>query len=249
MPVAKIGSIKTDPIRNLKNTSQYPDEWVRQVILWLCERLKTDRCSATVRNTQENYNGSGRAFLYSNRIVLTVNRRRYRKNWQYANHSWDNHGRERIVSNPLESFVFIAAHEIAHISPEGVRIYEECRKERNLPLKRDWRKRMEAKIQDIAQSLLEEYRKDASRSILRRYAEHLRSENAKVQRKVEKKAKASTVDARLERIEARTKAWVSKLRRAQTALEKLARRKRAILAAQKRMTARASGQTPQICGE
>lgn len=223
-------------IREWKNTSEFPDEWAKPVVEWLCSRLNVPSIWIKVRGSKVN-GGSGRAWVFNAKVSMTISRRKWRKEWQYSRHSWDNGGKSRPVASALEAFVFLAAHEVAHISPEGQRIYRTCMAESKERFKRDWVKRMEAKIQDMAQGLLEEYRDEKRIEFLRTYAKTVRKVAMKQRKVVEKKEKASTVDARIERIDRLVAGWERKARRAENAIRKLQRSRTAILAAQKRIAA------------
>lgn len=213
-----------------KNTSAYPDEWARPCVEWLCEYFNVRTLRVKIVKGYSGA-GSGRAFLGSNDIFMRVNRRNYRANWSYTGISWDT---SRLVHNSLEAFVFLAAHEIAHLSKEGREIYDNCLANRSMAGHNDWRKRMESRIQDMAQNALQEYRNAVRGRLLIAYDKSLRKARNKSMSAAVRQMRAKSPEARLSRLEERLAAWEAKKRRADAAIKKLRRRHSAIVSAQRR---------------
>ena len=100
----------TTPIlRSWRTSSAYPDAWARPCVAWICRRLDVRSAHVQITNTRPR-GGNGRAWLCANRVLLRLNRRHPRLEWQYSTMPWD---RSRPVSGTLEAFVFLAAHELA----------------------------------------------------------------------------------------------------------------------------------------
>lgn len=237
MPHLKNGSYRLptrSPVREWFNSSHYPDRWARLTVEWLCEFYGVQGVAVKIRNT-ETKQGCGRAYLNARRVTMRLSRRRYRENWNYFSIYWD---KPRPVSNALEAFVFLAAHEIAHISDEGQDIYNSCYRERTIRGKRDWRNRMEVRIQDMAQRALDKYRAGDRVFLLRAYADARRRERAVVRAREDRRAAARDPDERLRRLEKRIAAWESKRLRAENAIRKLRRSVVGIVAAQTRAALR-----------
>ena len=240
MPTLKNGKWKmpTDSsIRQWKNTSEFPDSWAKAAVEWLCEFYSVPAVSITIWDAKKR-RGSGRAFLTMNRVHLSISRRNYRRDWKYWNIYWDV---PRTADSACEAFLFLAAHEIAHISYEGKSVYRLCQQERSLPNKRDWRNRMECRIQDMAQSALDAYRAGAYRCLFAHHTSVIRREAAAKAAKTAKKQRAGTAEARVLALESRVEAWDAKKRRAENAMKKLRRSISGILTAQKRAALKAGG--------
>lgn len=242
MPTLKNGKWRMpqdSSIRTWKNTSEFPDTWAKATVEWLCEFYGVPAVYITIWDAKKR-RGSGRAFLTMNRVHLSISRRNYRRDWKYWNIYWDV---PRTARSACEAFVFLAAHEIAHISHEGKEVYRTCQQESNQPNKRDWRNRMECRIQDMAQRALDAYRAGAFKCLLAHHVAAIkRSKSAEVA-KEERKKKRSTAESRLLALESRVEAWDAKKRRAENAIKKLRRSISGILAAQKRAALKASPKT------
>ena len=222
--------MKTTPIiRSWRNSSEYQDAWARPCIAWLCRRLDVRSAHVQITNTRPR-GGNGRAWLCANRVLLRLNRRHPRLEWQYSTMSWD---RSRPVSGTLEAFVFLAAHELAHISPEGKHLYSTCEAQRHTPGRGHWRQRMEYATQSIATRLLGEYRDGGRDELLREY----RKATAKAKAKAKARPPQPTADQRLTRIAELALAWERRRTRAENAIKKLNRRRAGIIAAQTRKAA------------
>jgi len=233
MPTQKNGKWKMpkeSSIRVWKNTSEFPDSWARPTIEWLCELYRVPAVGVKIWNAKKR-RGSGCANLDSNEIHLSISRRKYRRDWKYWSIYWD---RQRTANSACEAFVFLAAHEVAHISYEGKRIWKTCQEERVIAGKNDWRKRMEMKIQDMAQNALNAYRAGVRKCLLAHHIALVRRTRAVDRAKVEKKRWGKTPEARVLSLKARIEAWDSKRRRAENAIKKLNRSISGIMAAQKR---------------
>lgn len=218
MPTLKNGKWKMPKdrsVREWKNTSHYPDAWAMAAVEWLCEFYKVNSVAVTITDAP-NRRGSGRAFLESRRVHLSISRANYREDWKYWNLHWD---KPRFVRSDTEAFIFLAAHEIAHISPEGRDVWNRCERAKHLPNMGAWRKRMEFAIQDMAQRALDAYRDEAWKCILRVYAGERRGARAKRKRADQSRS----VEARLARMRSRLDAWKSKRLRAERAIAKLRR--------------------------
>lgn len=237
MPYLKNGAYrlpKRSMVRSWSNSSHYPDAWARPTVEWLCEFYEVITLGIKIRNTI-SVRGCGRAWLDSRRVSIRLSRRNYRDNWSYIGIYWD---KPRPVYNALEAFVFLTAHEIAHVSTEGQAIFDSCRRESRLPGKRDWRKRMEVRIQDMAQRALDKYRESERVFLLREYAKSIRRERAGVRARKVKVEKSRSAEGRISRLEKRVEAWESKRRRAENAIRKLKRSLAGMLAAQRRAALR-----------
>ena len=121
MPTLKNGKWRMpqdSSIRTWKNTSEFPDTWAKATVEWLCEFYGVPAVYITIWDAKKR-RGSGRAFLTMNRVHLSISRRNYRRDWKYWNIYWDV---PRTARSACEAFVFLAAHEIAHIHNGDARI-------------------------------------------------------------------------------------------------------------------------------
>ena len=96
-----------------KNTSLYPNDWAKPTVNWICAVLGVTGAHYEIRNRCKH--GSGIAFFREKKIRCRLSRKNFKKEWRYNNQLWD---KSRIVKNGLEAFVFLLAHETAHISQE-----------------------------------------------------------------------------------------------------------------------------------
>ena len=221
----------------LTNSSKYPHAWTALVVKWLSERLGVPQARVTVRDTSRGGHGhcTGGQDPY---VLIQCARDEYRREWKYSRMR---HDVSRPARTPLESFVFIAAHELAHASHDGKAVFRDAYSQRHQPGRAHWRQRMELRIQDMAERMLNEYRDGVGALLLAKYLGVLRRESARTAaaaRKAATKAEEKTsAEGRLSRIDAAEKRWQAKAKRAKNAIAKLARQRRGILAAQRRKAA------------
>lgn len=210
----------------IKNTSKYPTPWVNSVLHWLAEELGVPRATIEVRH--RDYGDSGRAWLGARVVLIRASRRKWVRSAKYRTMRHDD---KRPIHTALEAFVHIAAHEVAHICPEGIRIYNTAKHERSLPGRRHWCQRMELRIQDIASRMLDKYRAGDGAKLLRHYAKVVRADRARARAAKLRKAEAKAPSARLVHIDDLYARWETKQKRAANAMKKLRRQRNGILAA------------------
>lgn len=237
MPTLKNGRYRPpqkSSIVDWKNTSKFPDLWAKPAIQWLCEHFGVDHIRVAIHDAPKR-RGSGRAWLDVNRIHLSLSRRNYRENWKYFDIAWD---KSRPVNGTTEAFVFLAAHEIAHISREGKRVYQSCHSDYVHRRMGGWRKKMERQIQEMAQTALDAYRAHGCKVLMGLYAKELRRGAARRSRAKSSAKEKTTAAYRLTAIERRIGAWSIKLARASAAVKRLKRSQSAIVASQRRAALR-----------
>lgn len=196
--------------KSWKNTSDFPDAWAQPICEWIAKRLQipTGTKEIVVRNTSRG----GHGHAGGRRVFCAVSRRKWRKNWTYSTYPW---AKKYMVNNPLEAFVFLAGHELSHVSPEGRRVWNAA----SISGRHDWRAGMEQRTDAVAWAIVEAYRLE-HRGFLRLYASRLRREHKKQKQvRVEKSVKQSP-EFRLSRAELLAAAWQAKAERAARAAKK-----------------------------
>lgn len=213
---------KPKAIDRWKNTSDYPDEWAKPAIEWVAKFCGRTRPFNVEIRRGVTIDGSGRA--WTNRIFLRLNRRRPREQWKDTRFRWD---QKRETRGALESFIWLAAHEMHHITDAG------RMESRNLV-----RSSYEFRANNAGTAAVEAYRAGPAKALLAAYRKAKRRERDKAARQrmsIEaRRAKESSVDYRLTRIDEKLEAWGRKTKRAERAISKLRRQRSAIIAAQKR---------------
>lgn len=157
----------------IKNTSDFPDVWVRAALEWVSGKVGVQRAGVIVSKGRN----SGRARLASNQLRMNIQRKRFRRNWTYSGHSYD---KQRIVNTAQESFIFLAAHEFSHISPWGKQLMRDCTMHSSG--KRVNKAKLEFQIQEKADWVLAAYRADdfaVARELLRMVVQSERKARSK----------------------------------------------------------------------
>ena len=162
-------------IGSWKNTSLYPDAWAKPAVNWICSVLSVQGAHYAIRNCRKH--GSGIALLSEKTIRCRLSRKNFKKEWRYNNRLWD---KSRIVKNGLEAFVFLLAHETAHISQEGLSWYYSCLREKLDDKK--FLKKSEYKIQEMAQAVLEQYRKSDGKKLLLIYKRSIKKNKVAIKK-------------------------------------------------------------------
>jgi len=99
------------PIITIKNTSKFPDRFIKVFVKWLIKKNNIDwNISFIFRNSKEDKKYSGRA--WEKEIHIDFKRKfegPYKhKDWRYK---WS---KEYIFNSVIELFVFICGHELKH---------------------------------------------------------------------------------------------------------------------------------------
>jgi len=256
------GSIQKGPTES-KNSSDFPDGWVRRIVEWLCVHFEIrHRFTLEIQNAKTR-SDSGRYWeeyfvhigdrvetwkVVLPRVFLRIRRdpKKFRKNWKYVGIAWDRDYRARTST---EAFVFLVAHELAHHSIEGRVAKYECKRTSGETGKADWRKRTEVRTKALANRALEEYRSKAWRPIIVGFmkeerirrgrdrsstAKRIAREIETKARQAQKKAIASTTDSKVAEVDRKIADWNTKRKRAETMLSKYRRKRSALLGAKKR---------------
>lgn len=192
--------------RNWRNTSEFPDAWARPVCEWLASRwgLRAGSVSIWIRGSSRG--GSGHA-LGKSRVVCTIARRgKWRRNWAYHGMRHDN---QYIARTPLESFVFLAAHELHHCSAESVQWTRDLQARGGR-----WRQSMEFQTQRRANEAMLDFRVEA-KTFLRAYRKSLAKNRRKVSQIVKAKAVKDSPEFRADAAEKKSELWLAKARKAE----------------------------------
>lgn len=196
----------------LKNTTDFPDHFLRRMVSWCCKELELPvrkvRNAAFGNRTNSAYSGHA---WYSMRIHISIGPEKF---FPTGGHLYPGRTSEAyrtpMMNDRTEALVSITAHELTHL-----RTYDTFR---SRPMIRQMRRGIgsERQTQYEMRRLTELFR--ANREVL------LANWNA-----VEEKAespKVPAVEKRAAKVEADLARWTSKLKLAQTKIRKLRQRQR-----------------------
>lgn len=192
-----------------KNTSEFPDAWARPVCDWIASKLDIPDGSkeVIVRNTSRG----GHGHAGGRRVVCSIQRRKFRRDWKYVGMAHDNPYK---TDTALESFVFLAAHELYHVCPAGRSMYREQKAKGG-----HWRQAMEFRTQRAAWEVLLAYRAERTR-FLTLYRKALRRERDKGERMKIVKAAKNTPEHRLHVAEKHLVKWSKRMEQAERMVRK-----------------------------
>jgi hypothetical protein len=213
-------------IHSWKNTSDFPDAWARPVCEWLCERFQVSGITVKIRGGKT---GAGSGNACGSRIVLTIARRGFRRNWKYTGIRHDNQYEARTA---LEAFVFLAAHEIHHTSPEGRKMYRDLSAAGG-----HWVQSFEFRTQRCAGEALAAFRSERTRFI-KLYRKALARERRKAIRKRIVSVERDSPEFRLRAAEKKADEWAARAEKAKHMAHKWAVKANRIRGAMKRAAAK-----------